>query len=148
MLRYAYAHASPTHRWLHPMQNLVKSASQGEFLIRKSSQGNGFVVCVHDDGECVDKLLKRNLFQAGVLVLEPFRTKYLYQSNTYQCIHENEGLFNSLFRRFCLKHPTTVEQADRRRTKETRTGRHSKRQTKTIEHRLNLPEFFELVFLA
>ena len=99
----------------------------------------------HDDGECVDKLLKRNLFQAGVLVLEPFRTKYLYQSNTYQCIHENEGLFNSLFRRFCLKHPTTVEQADRRRTKETRTGRHSKRQTKTIEHRLNLPEFFDVL---
>ena len=41
------------------MQNLVKSASQGEFLIRKSSQGNGFVVCVHDDGECVKLSIER-----------------------------------------------------------------------------------------
>ena len=59
VLRHAYAHASPTHRWLHPMQNLVMSASQGEFLIRKSSQGNGFVVCVHDGGECAKIYIER-----------------------------------------------------------------------------------------
>ena len=33
-------------------QTLVKSASQGEFLIRRASEGRGFVVCVHDRGEC------------------------------------------------------------------------------------------------
>jgi hypothetical protein len=98
--------------------------------------------------DAVAKYLSMNLFQAGQLLFEPFRVRWLYTAPTYEVLHEHEGLFNSLFRRFSNKHPTKEELASAKLGRNIKHCEHSSRRKKSSSGKkicLNLPEFVDLL---
>ena len=106
----------------------------------------------HDDEtEAVRRFINLHLFQAGQILLEPFRQKWLYSSSTYECLHEHEGLINALHRRFSNKHLTKEETEHRKEEYRKKKRRKKKKKGKTTEGegttttRLNLLEFIDLM---